>query len=260
MLQAASDPHSNTTLAGLAPDVEEEAVDTAGIIVPSMPLHATRAKAMATTISKEKVTAAARKVGVQSIYPSAALRVKSMQVPKRTEKVLAFSDSKSQQVQPSLRLKPDEADIFTRLARRSLPSLGLAQDSLWKEWEARQKLTNRLTAATNLMIVLARYTRALAERSPPDVEQIIMAARVQELITTVGPATLLTLQTASTIIAARTRLLQEAKLDTTLAKELMALPPIGPGLFNGRLAEVVKTYSDRAAATSALLGDQVLIA
>jgi hypothetical protein len=70
MLQAASGPHSNTTLAGLAPDVEEEAVDTAGIIVPAMPLHAIMAKAMATTISKEKVTAAARKVGVQSIYPS----------------------------------------------------------------------------------------------------------------------------------------------------------------------------------------------
>jgi hypothetical protein len=92
------------------------------------------------------------------------------------------------------------------------------------------------------------------------VEQIIRVARVQELVSTVGPAMLLTRQTASTIIAARTRLLQEAKLDLTLAKELMALSPIGPGLFNGRLAEVVKTYSDRAAATSALLGDQVLIA
>jgi hypothetical protein len=40
----------------------------------------------------------------------------------------------------------------------------------------------------------------------------------------------------------------------------MALPAIGPGLFNGRLAEVVKAHSDRANATSALLGDQVLIA
>jgi hypothetical protein len=200
--------------------VEEEAVDTAGIIVPAMPLHAAMAKAMATTISKDKVMAAARKVGTQSIYPSAALRVKSMVVPKRPEKVLTFPDSKSQQVEPSLRLKPDEADILTRLARRSLPSLGQAQDSLWKEWEARQNLTNRLTAATNLMIVLARYTRALGERDPPDVEQIIRVARVQELISTVGPATLLTLQTASTIIAARTRLLQEARLDTTLAREL----------------------------------------
>jgi hypothetical protein len=228
-------------------------------MVPATPLHVAMTKAMIATISKEKVTAAARRVGATAIFPTPALRTKSMAVPKRTEKVLAFSDCKSQQIQPSLRLRPDEADLLTRLARRTPPALSQAQDSLWKEWEARQNLTNRLTAATNLMIVLARFTRALAGQVPPDIEQIIQVARVQELISTVGPATLLSLQTASSIIVARTRLLQESKLDFALSRELVALPATGPGLFNGRLAEVVKTYSDRATATSALVGDQFLI-
>jgi hypothetical protein len=91
-MRAASDPHAQAAFANLAPDVEEEDTDAGGIVVPAMPLHAAMAKAMITTVSKQKVTAAARKIGCQNVYPSAALHIKSMTLPKKTEKVLAFSD------------------------------------------------------------------------------------------------------------------------------------------------------------------------